>query len=189
MQDDTKSSTQSSNESTVVAPKLAFRDFLREKAEEFGIKDRHRRRREWVDAIQRLLDEIRGWLRLSDPDGFLDVEQYRVTRTERDLGTYDAHALKIRLGPIEVDVIPMSREVTSWVIKGAAGTRADFAGRIDMMDGRRKYNILREIRDGEEKWLIRDERNQLLTLTEKRSCGCCRISSHDRLARGRPTVV
>jgi len=134
----------------------SFRDFLRDKAEEFGIKDRHRRRREWVDAIQRLLDEIRGWLRLSDPDEFLDVDQYTVARTEPDLGTYEAHALKIHLGPLEVDVKPMSREVAFGPIIGASGTATDFVGRIDITDGFRKYNILREIRDGEEKWQIRD---------------------------------
>jgi hypothetical protein len=168
MPNNTESSTQSSNESTVVAPKRSFQDFLRDKAEEFGIHDRHRRRREWVEAIQRLLYEIRGWLRLSDPKEILDVEQYTVTRTEQGLGTYEAPALKIRLGPGEVDVLPMSREVHSWVMKGPPGTRSDFAGRIDITGGLRKLNILREVSNGEEKWQIRDERNQFTYFDRER---------------------
>jgi len=168
MPDNIESSSQSPNESTGVAPKLSFQDFLRDKAEEFGIQDRHRRRREWVDAIQRLLYEIRGWLRLSDPKEILDVEQYTVTRTERGLGTYEAPALKIHLGPAEVDVVPMSREVPFYAIKGASGTPTDFAGRIDITAGLRKLNILREIRDGEEKWQIRDERNKFTYLDRER---------------------
>jgi len=77
---------------------LSFRDFLKAKADELGVRDRHRRRGEWLGAIHRLLDQIRDWLRESDPEGVLDIEPYEVSRTEQDLGTYDAPALKIRLG-------------------------------------------------------------------------------------------
>jgi hypothetical protein len=161
-------SSQSPNESAVVAPNLSFEDFLRDKAKEFGIEDRHRRRREWVDAIQRLLYDIRGWLRLSDPTEILDVEQYTVMRTEQGLGTYEAPALNIRLGPSEVNVLPMSREVPFYAIKGASGTPTEFAGRVDITGGLRKLNILRENPNGEEKWQIRDERNQFTYLDRER---------------------
>lgn len=65
---------------------ISFRDFLKAKADELGVRDRHRRRGDWLGAIHRLLDQIRDWLRESDPEGVLDIEPYEVSRTEQDLG-------------------------------------------------------------------------------------------------------
>ncbi len=141
-----------------------FREFLKAKAEETGVRDRHRRRGEWLAAIQHLLDQIRDWLRESDPEGVLDIEPYEVARTEHDLGTYDAPGLKIRLGAGEVNVLPMGREVPFMAIRGAAGVAAQFAGRVDVTDGFRKYNLYREIHDGKDLWQIRDERNRFTYL-------------------------
>lgn len=76
----------------------SLREFLKTKANEKGIRDRHRLRSEWLGAIRRLVDQILDWLRQSDPQGVLDIQPYEVARTELDLGTYDAPALKIRLG-------------------------------------------------------------------------------------------
>src|SRR5271166_3118980 len=67
---------------------LSFREFLKAKADELGVRDRHRRRGEWLGAIHRLLDQIQDWLRESDPEGVLDIEPYEVSRTEQDPGTY-----------------------------------------------------------------------------------------------------
>ena len=55
---------------------LSFRDFLKAKGDELGVRDRHRRRGEWLGAIHRLLDQIRDWLRESDPEDVLDIEPY-----------------------------------------------------------------------------------------------------------------
>jgi hypothetical protein len=143
---------------------LSFQEFLKSKAEEKGIKDRHRRRGEWLGAIHRLLDQIRDWLRQSDPEGVLDVEPYEVSRTEHELGTYDAPALKIRLGAAEVNVLPMGRDVPFMAIRGASGTPAEFAGRVDISDGFRKYNLYREVKEGRDSWQVRDERNRFTYL-------------------------
>ena len=107
MPDEASSSSSGTSEASGRKPMLSFREFLKTKADEAGVKDRHRRRSEWLDAIRRLFDQIREWLRESDPEGVLDIEPYEVSRTEPDLGTYDAPALKIRLGPGEVNVLPI----------------------------------------------------------------------------------
>jgi len=143
---------------------LSFRDFLKAKADELGVRDRHRRRGEWLGAIHRLLDRIRDWLRESDPEGVLDIEPYEVSRTEQDLGTYDAPALKIRLGAGEVDVRPIGRGVPFMAIRGASGDATEFSGRVDITDGYRKYNLYREINQGKDLWQISDERNRFTYL-------------------------
>jgi hypothetical protein len=141
-----------------------FREFLKTKADEFGIRDRHRRRGEWLAAINRLFDQIRDWLHQSDPEGLLDIEPFEVARTEHDLGSYDAPALKIQLGAGEVSVLPMEHEVPIMAIRGASGTSTQFAGRVDITDGFRKYNLYRKVRDGKDVWQIRDDRNRFTYL-------------------------
>jgi hypothetical protein len=49
-------------------------------------------------------------------------------------------------------------------IRGASGDAAEFAGRIDITDGFRKYNLYREVNQGKELWQIRDERNRFTYL-------------------------
>ncbi len=114
------------------------------------------------------MNEIRGWLRQSDPDGLLDVESYDVMRTEGSLGSYDAPALKIHLGAVEVDVVPVSREVPFMAIKGASAAPTEFGGRIDITDGLRTYNVFRAIRDRSDQWQVRHEHNQFAYLDREK---------------------
>ena len=164
MPDEETPSTPKTSELSGRRPSLSFREFLKSKADETGVKDRHRRRGEWLGAIHRLLHQIQDWLRESDPEGVLDVEAYEVSRTEHDLGTYDAPALKIRLGAGEVNVLPMGREVPFMAIRGASGAATEFAGRVDISDGFRKYNLYRELGGGKDLWQVRDDQNRFTYL-------------------------
>ncbi len=84
--------------------------------------------------------------------------------TEPILGTYDAPALQILLGPAEVHVEPVGREVPFLAIRGASGTRTEFAGRIDISDGLREYNLYRErLQDGD-RWQMPDKLNRFTYL-------------------------
>jgi hypothetical protein len=146
------------------APPPTFSEFLRRKGEEYRVRDRHERRSEWLAAINGLYDVIRGWLREDDPEGLLDIVPYQVSRTEPILGTYDAPALQILLGPAEVRVEPVGREVPFLAIRGASGTRTGFAGRIDIGDGLREYNLYRErLQDGD-RWQMPDKLNRFTYL-------------------------
>src|SRR4051812_37808057 len=102
---------QSVAESPRAAAPPSFSEFLRQKGEEYRVRDRHEQRSEWLEAINSLYDQIRGWLREVDPEGLLDIVPYQVSRTEPVLGTYDAPALKIQLGPAEAHLKPMGRWV------------------------------------------------------------------------------
>jgi hypothetical protein len=151
-------------ESPGAAPPPTFSEFLRRKGEEYRVRDRHERRSEWLAAINGLYDEIRGWLREDDPAGLLDIVPYQVSRTEPILGTYDAPALQILLGPAGVRVEPVGREVPFAVIRGASGALTEFAGRIDISDGLREYNLYRERHHNGDRWQIPDKRNRFTYL-------------------------
>ena len=158
------SSSQGTSETGRDKALLSFREFLKVKAKETGGGERRHRRSEWLGAIRRLIDQIREWLPQSDPEEVLDIEPYEVSRTERELGTYDAPALKIQLGAAQVDVLPMTREVPFMAIRGASGEPTEFAGRVDITDGFRKYNLYREVREDNELWQVRDDRNKFTYL-------------------------
>lgn len=81
----------------------SFQEFLRQKVEGSDWRDRKRLRSEWLDALNRLLDQIRDWLRESDPEGVLELVPYKVERVEERLGVYGAPALQIRLNRADVD--------------------------------------------------------------------------------------
>ena len=70
----------------------SFQEFLRQKVDISALKDRNRSRGEWLGAINRLLDQVRDWLREADPDDLLEIVPYEVERVEKRLGIYDAPA-------------------------------------------------------------------------------------------------
>jgi hypothetical protein len=145
----------------------SFTEFLRRKGEEFHVRERHGRRSEWLGAINSLYDQIREWLREADPEGLLDIVSYEVSRTEPKLGTYEAPALKIQLGPAEVHIKPTGREVPFMAIRGASGAPTEFSGRVDITDGLREYNFYRERHHEGDRWQIPDERNRFTYLNRQ----------------------
>ena len=122
---------------------------------------------QWLEAINRLYDQIRGWLREDDPEGLLDIVPYQVSRTEPILGTYDAPALQILLGPAKVRVEPVGRFIRFSIFRGASGTPTEFAGRVDIGDGLREYNLFRERRPEGNLWQFPDKNDRFTCLNRQ----------------------
>jgi hypothetical protein len=146
-----------------------FQDFLKQKAEGTGIRERNRNRGEWLKALQGLLTQIEDWLHDADAENLLETMRYDVERVEDRLGIYDAPALKIRLGADEVDVVPVGRyaigPLPAQAIKSLPGVEATdgaAAGRVDITNGERKYLLLRDISSGEDRWHAVNERSQMV---------------------------
>ena len=152
-----------------------FQEFLRQRAEQSGVRERNRNRAEWLLAINRLLEQIREWLRSSDPENLIDAVQYEVQLFERRLGIYDAPALKILLGASEVDVVPVGRfsigpvpteKVLSHLgIEGASGT---VAGRVDIKNKEKKHLLIRDVSTAQDRWFAVDERSSVALLDQSR---------------------
>ncbi len=138
----------------------SFQKFLREKTKGSDLGNRNRSRMEWLGALNRLFAQVQEWLRQSDPDDLLEVVPYEVERVEERLGIYNAPALKIRLGTDSVDVLPVGRFVSKnlaiqnlQLIPGNERRWGDLSGgRVDITNGERRFQLLRSLEDGADRW-------------------------------------
>jgi hypothetical protein len=149
-------------------PVKSFRDFLQEKARAADHDERRNRREEWVGAVERLVSEIRAWLKEADPEGILEVVEVRRQKLEQGLGAYEVPSLEIHLGDSLVRVTPVGRNVVGFIGPlGDVGVRAE--GRIDITDadGIRKYILYRVLKDGEH-WYVLDERYEISAFDRSR---------------------
>jgi hypothetical protein len=142
-----------------------FQEFLRQKTEGSDIKDRRRNRAEWLAALDRLYDQIRGWLHEADPEELIEIVTYEVERVERPLGVYDAPAMKLRLGTDSVDVRPVGRFsmglLASQMINGHLKGGGPAAGRVDITNGERKHLLFREVEGEEDRWYAVDDHSRV----------------------------
>jgi hypothetical protein len=143
---------------------LDFQEFLKQKTAGSDIRERNRSRMEWVEALNRLHEQIRNWLRQADPEGLLEVVPYEIQRGESRLGVYDAPALKVRLNADEVDVLPVGRYAigplsgeTRKALPGIAGPDGPAAGRVDITDGEHKYMLFRDSKVDPDRWFVLTE--------------------------------
>ena len=138
----------------------SFQEFLRQKLEGSDWKDRKRLRAEWLGALNRLLDQIRAWLKESDPEGILEFVTYEVERVEGRLGVYDAPALKVRVNTDYAEVLPMGRftplplslPLQSLLISDPQKWGNLSGGRVDITNGERRHVLVRSIEDGQDRW-------------------------------------
>jgi hypothetical protein len=138
---------------------MTFREFLHKKAEEQRQPQRRQRRDEWIEAVCRLLDQIRLWLLDSDPDKLLDVVPIRVERAEPGLGAYDIPSLLIGVGDAKVQVDPVGRNALGFVKpRDSEELRAE--GRVDLAAGGHRYILYRTIQDGRDMWYALDDKFQ-----------------------------
>jgi hypothetical protein len=86
-------------------------EFLREQAEKRKGKMAERQGvlDEWVEALNRLYDTVREWLREADPDGVLAVKTAEWKVTEEELGTYAAPRIDIHGLGRWVGFVPKAR--------------------------------------------------------------------------------
>jgi hypothetical protein len=146
---------------------MTFREFLEKQAQQRHPRERRERREEWIAAVARLINQVRGWLDESDPDKVLAVVPMEIEAIESGLGTYTVQSLKISLDDAAVQVVPVGRNVVGIVgPQGDAEVRAE--GRVDITDGIRRYILYRTLKDGQEKWYALDERFQAAPLDRGR---------------------
>jgi hypothetical protein len=92
-----------------------FKEWLREKDQQSRQNGRVQRLKEWVDAYQRLTDQILGWLK-EDGGEYINIGKYPVERAEKGLGTYELTAYTIHVGDEAVEIEPIARNVLAHII-------------------------------------------------------------------------
>jgi hypothetical protein len=133
-------------------------DFLKGRGEQHRAQEPTRRqvREEWVQAVDRLLKQIEGWLKDADPEHLLQVERKTVEKQEVIAGAYTAPALAITLGDRRVEVRPVARGVVGPFSKESPyGARSQ--GRVDLTDGTDRFMLYRFVNEQGEAWVYLDE--------------------------------
>jgi hypothetical protein len=136
-----------------------LKEFLAEHAEiERGrAKEKKAMQQEWRESLHRLVQQIQEWLRDSDPEHLLEVEETHHDIREFNVGAYTAPGLVIRLEAREVQLIPIARKVVGPLLSGDTISMARAFGRVDLTNGGEKFMIFRSRMDPEE-WMIVEER-------------------------------
>jgi len=75
-----------------------LREFLREQAEKHQAESEAGKAmvKEWRDAIGRLFDQVRQWLKEADPGGVIEIEDSKEEIREPSLSRYRVPRLNLR---------------------------------------------------------------------------------------------
>ena len=139
-----------------MAVSTPFREFLQQKAKTVQAESEARKPviEEWRNAVDRLFMQIREWLKESDPDGLIGVEEGQKEILEPGLGDYRFPYLNLRAFGKWIGIIPKARRTvgTAKPPQQAAPTRAE--GRVDMTDELQRYVLYRFRENGHDLWMI-----------------------------------
>jgi hypothetical protein len=134
----------------------SLKEFLAGEAEKLRSEhsDAMNKRREWIAAVDRLLAQMKDWLKEADPEQILMIQETSHKLRERMIGTYEAHGLSIGLGLREIRVEPVARYVAGPMSQD--GTIRAY-GRVDMTNGLDRYMLFRTDRGADGTWIIIDQ--------------------------------
>ncbi len=104
--------------------------FLRKQKEAASPERAKRRRKEWLEALDKLFQQIHSWLAEAENEKLIKVHESLVKISEEALGTYEAPSLTLTVGTKTVKLQPIGG-----VIIGADG-------RVDMQSSRGTYMFL-----------------------------------------------
>jgi hypothetical protein len=148
-----------------------LQEFLKQRADHLRASspERVRIQNEWIEAVDKLLKQIKQWLKDADLESILQVFEESVDRRESGVGVYTVHSLRIRLESQEVQVVPIARNVVGPVLTyDAIHTEKSF-GRVDMTNNATKFLLFRTQREPEDQWVIVNDENYLALRLDRNS--------------------
>ena len=133
-----------------------FKEFLRQQAEKQQAEATAAKAvvDEWRTSIEDLFNQIREWLKESDPEGVVEIEESQEDVREPGLGRYRVPRLTLRAFGKWIGIIPKARRTvgTAHPPQKSAPQRAE--GRVDITDELRRYVLYRFQEGGGDVWLI-----------------------------------
>jgi hypothetical protein len=117
------------------------------------------KREEWVAALDRLIDQLKTWLKEADPEGVLGVGCGATHINEEVYGRYKVPELMIVLQGRTVTVVPRGLNVMTYLDTEISKGRVQ--GRVDIVGPDQQYIMYRFVGPEGERWFIVDghERN------------------------------
>lgn len=177
----------------------ALSEFLKQHAEKHqGKKEEFDRlREEWVQSIQRLMNQLQTWLREADPEHLLEAKQHFVEYNEEAIGHYTVPSLVIYLEGRRVQVVPQGRRVVGGILQvgnefaGPSAAKVNdlrkqlgdstlppkqdncrlwpVEGLVYITDGSERYRLYRMMDGQNEKWLIENEGGTRMTPLDRQT--------------------
>lgn len=138
-----------------------FADFLRERAERLQEEEAKKRPiiTDWRQAIERLLTQVKEWLRTSDPNGILRIKEDDWELEEEGLGKYSVPRLDIRGLRRWIGIVPKARYTVATAHPPQKSAPERAAGRVDITNEVRRFVLYRfQTADGDV-WMIDDQKN------------------------------
>ncbi len=133
-----------------------FKEFLRQEAQKHQAEATAGKAivEEWRSSVQQLFGQIRAWLKESDPEGVIEIEESEQEIGEPGLGRYRVPRLNLRAFGNRIYIIPKARKTigTAQPPQKSAPERA--AGRVDITDELRRYVLYRFQENGHDVWMI-----------------------------------
>ena len=109
---------------------------------------------EWRSAVDKLFTDIKSWLRESDPEGLIEIEETQQLIGEPGLGHYRIPRLNLRAFGKWVGVIPKARKTVGSAKPPQKSAPERAEGRVDITDELRRYVLYRFKENGRDVWLI-----------------------------------
>jgi hypothetical protein len=109
---------------------------------------------EWRTAVERLFIQIRAWLKESDPEGLVEIEESEQDVREPGLGRYRVPRLDLRAFGKWIGIIPKARRTVGAATPPQKSAPERAEGRVDITDELRRYVLYRFREGGRDVWLI-----------------------------------
>jgi hypothetical protein len=90
----------------------------------------------WIEAVGSLIQTVKGWINGVDDEKLVKFEENEYHRNEESIGEYSVPGLTIRIGPRQVDLVPVAFSVLN-----PLGLPAE--GRVDLTNGIERYRLYR----------------------------------------------
>jgi hypothetical protein len=139
-----------------MAMSTAFSEFLQQKAKKHAAEATAGKATtdEWRTSITQLFKQIRVWLKESDPEGLIVIEEGQQEITEPGLGRYRVPRLDLNAFGKWIGIIPKARRTVGTAKPQPQSPPQRAEGRIDITDELRRYVLYRFRKDAGDAWLI-----------------------------------
>jgi hypothetical protein len=146
-----------------------LKEFLDQQAEEnTAANEESRRLKDWVQAVERLVETLSDWLRASDTKNRLKIEKTKYEIRERAFGWYSTPGLRVTFSTREFQVVPKAFFSIGSVVGDPLGETIR-NGRVDLTNGNLRFMLYRKPSEGPDAWVIADDRTYQPRLLDRDS--------------------
>lgn len=146
-----------------------FTEFLRQQAANRQAELARRREviEEWTASLRGLYSSLKDWLRQSDPDGILKVEESDDWELQEEgLGKYTVPRLDLRGLGRWIGIVPKARFTVATANPPPRSTPERAEGRVDITNEVRRFILYRFRGEDGDIWMVDDQKQPVRLLDQ-----------------------